>query len=156
VKINLDGYETAPISRANYADVWEVYESNPDYFVMHKGRVAEFADVLDTFERLVEGYDSTKQYFVGFWRDGCCAAVLELLPDFPYEGELWLSEIIVHGGLHGQGLGSKIVQAVIAAAKAYSQIKLGTDPHLSKFWQKHGFIQMPQNGDFIGFQLTNK
>ncbi|MCL2168524.1 MAG: GNAT family N-acetyltransferase [Defluviitaleaceae bacterium] len=155
MQINLAGFEAVPITRQNYADVWGVYESNPKYFIEHKGRAALHTDILETFERLVEGYNPEKQYFVGMWQEGRCAAVLELLPDFPKQGELWLSELIVHGELHSQGTGSKIVQAVISAAKSlgFNRIALGTDEHLIPFWISHGFSQIPDGGNFIGFEL---
>ena len=149
--VKLNKYEAKIITRKNHEEVWAVYESNPDYFMLHKGRVAMPDDVLDTFNRLVDGYPPSKQYFVGFWQDSMPCAVLELLPDFPNAGELWLSEIIVHGDMQKIGLGKKIVQAVIEASIGYNSINLGTDPHLVTFWEGLGFVQTGESGGFVGF-----
>jgi len=152
MRVYLQGYETMAIARSNYADVWDVYASNPEYFMTHKGRAARLSDILETFDRLVDGFDPAKQYFVGFWQNDCCVAVLELLPNFPNDGELWLSEIIVHGNHHGKGLGKKIVAAVLAAAAGFKRIKLGTDEHLIAFWKGLGFNKTHQSEDFIYFE----
>ncbi|MCL2350543.1 MAG: GNAT family N-acetyltransferase [Defluviitaleaceae bacterium] len=149
------GFLVKPITRGNYADVWEVYESNPKYFGQTKGRAVQKADILDTFERLVPKYDAGKQFFAGLWCecDGRAAAVLELLPDFPNHGQMWLSEIIIRGDLHGTGLGSKIVQTVIeyAKQKGFGEIQLGIEADSVAFWQKQGFEQMPQDDDYLLF-----
>ena len=155
VKVNLQGYKLIPITRENYLGVWEVYESNPEYFRATKGRVATPDDILDTFERIVEGYNPEKQYFVGLWQRGRPAAVLELLPDFPEEGVLWFSELIVRGDLQGRGVGPgvRIVRAVIASAANFKTIRLGTYAHLVPYWERHGFTQIPSEGGYIEMQL---
>ena len=159
----MDNYETIAITRCNYADVWDVYASNPDYFLAHKGRVAKFADITNTFDRLIDGYDPAKQYFVGLRATGDCpphlgtvpgkfVATLELLPDFPKKGELWLSEIIIHGKHQRIGLGAAIVKAVIAASSGFERIALGTDEHLLTFWERLGFNENGRSGGFVYFE----
>ena len=151
MQIKIDGYETRIINRNNYEEVWAVYESNPDYFMLHKQRAAKPSDILGTFERLVAAYDPANQYFVGFWRDDAPWAVLELLPNFPSLGELWLSEIIVHGDLQKSGLGRAIVQCVIDESAKFDKISLGTDLHLVKFWESFGFVQTDKSDGYVHF-----
>ena len=148
--IDLPGYKIIPITRDNHMGVWPIYQSNANYLNTRRGGILppSPADILHTFDRLVEGYDPAAQYFVGIWKGSEPVAVLELLPDFPSLGTLWLSEIIVRGDLRGTGLGSAIVSNVIAGAVNFERIFLGVDDgnkDVIGFWAKHGFIN---KGDY--------
>jgi ribosomal protein S18 acetylase RimI-like enzyme len=137
-------FDFSPITRGNYMDIWEVYESNPEYFLAAKGRVAKPDDILDTFERLPDFYDASRQIFVGIWQNGRPVAVLEVLPGLDGDDILYFSEIIVHHDYKRRGIGKKIVKDTINFAKSrgFKEIRLGVgdeNPEALHFWQDCGF-----------------
>ena len=163
----LPDFSLIPITKENYMDVWDVYQSNNPYFLAAYGKDVHPNNILQTWERLVEGYDATQQLFFGLWQDAtpiapiAPIAVVELLPHFPEVGTLWLSEIIIHNNAKNQGLGTKIVQAITSAAKKdgqHSQIQLGIgneNPTAKAFWQKNGFTIIDTYEDMTTMQQLN-
>ena len=149
-------YKIRPITEANCEDIWEVYNTNPDYFLTEKGRAAVKSDILEVFSRLPDGYNTTKQCFVSLHQNGQLIAIFELLPHLNEEGTLCLSEIIVHGGLHGQSFGTDIVQGVVQAVTLadFREIQLGTTKSNAKvvsFWKRQGFVECSYDEDGVYF-----
>jgi len=138
-------FQIIPIIHENCMDVWDVYKSNNDYFLAAYEKNVEPSNIFQTWERLVDDYDASQQLFFGLWQNGAPIAVVELLPHFPKQNQLWLSEIIVHQNAKNKGLGTKITQAIISAAKTekFTKIQLGVgeeNPKAQQFWQKMGFV----------------
>ncbi|MCL2855564.1 MAG: GNAT family N-acetyltransferase [Defluviitaleaceae bacterium] len=141
MRMELDGCDIMPINKVNYTDVWGVYESNREYLQSWElGKVVEVDDILETFTRLPDGYDASKQVFVGIWRNGEPVAICDLLPQLDGDDNLWLSEIIVHQDEKGKGFGKSIVQAIVAAAQQadFARITLGCSKSKALFLAKNG------------------
>ncbi|MCL2753015.1 MAG: GNAT family N-acetyltransferase [Defluviitaleaceae bacterium] len=157
---HLTVFDLIPITQENYMDVWDVYKTNNAYFLAAHGKNVEPANILQTWGRLVDGYDASRQLFFGLWQDGTPLAVIELLPHFPEKQILWFSEIIIHVKLQRSGLATKIVQAVIKVAQKDGQhvkIHLGVgneNPAAKIFWQKMGFTAIQEYDDGIVMQIT--
>lgn len=151
----LDLYEIIPITKENYADVWEVYTTNQKYLQSWDlGKVVEVCDILEIFTRLPDYYDKDKQLFFGIWYNGQVLAVCDLLPQLDGDDNLWLSGIIVHGDKKGMGLGKIITKAIVEAAQkaGFSKITLGTcQDTAAPFWLKMGFVHTQTFDDTLIF-----
>jgi len=157
LKQALSNYDLIPITPQNQHRVWEIYYSNFEYFLATRGRGAAQEDIMETIRRLPPGYNAQKQVFVSIWRMGRPVAVLDLLPGLIGLKGLWLSELIIHADLQGQGLAAVIVQAIVQAARqaGLNEIRLGVmkkNANVVPFWEKMGFEQISAAGDIYSFK----
>jgi len=139
-------YDIIPITEDNFTDIHEVFDTNPNYFMAAGGKIADGDTILRCIKSSPPDYDAGKKLFAGLWCDKQPIAVLDLFPNLPGEGELWLGLLLVNGVMHGQKIGTKVTRSVITAADAcgFKPIRLGViqnNINAAIFWQKMGFTQ---------------
>ena len=75
--LDVGGYETVLLTEKNYLDIWEVHNSNQDYFVLTEGKKVIPHDVLKSMLTLPDGCDPNSKYCVGIKKDGKMISYLE-------------------------------------------------------------------------------
>ncbi len=154
IQKQLGGYLLETISKHNFERFFEVYDSNQAYFLLTQGRMATRDNSMGDMDALPPGCDIGQKIYVGIWRKRKPVGVLDLIEGYPAPQCLWLGLLLVHGSLHGTGLGSAAIAAVLAAAAAagYKTVQLGVaknNTRALRFWQRHGFGTLRQSGDVV-------
>ena len=140
----LDGCKIIPLTKNNFENVMEVYKTNREFFILTDSKEARLESCINDIDAIPPGLDVKNRLFAGVWKDGNPIAVLDVLLGFPAPKCVWIGFLLVHGGLHGMGLGSKITAAVTNSAKSagYEAIQLGVIQNNTAgigFWQRQGF-----------------
>jgi len=154
IKKHLAGYEIEPITKLNFTQVFEVYDTNQDFFQLVQGKRATIEISTHDINALPPNCDIGQKIYVGIWKDGQVAAVLDVIERFPEPTSFWIGLLLVHGEMHGRQIGSTIVDAVLNAAKisGYKTAQLGVIEHSVKgiaFWHSHGFVTSRQSGNIV-------
>jgi len=153
----LADYEVKVITRCNFEEVFGVYDTNQDFFLLTQGSVATIESSAGDVDALPPDCDAGQKLYVGIWQNSRAVAVLDVIERYPEQTSFWIGLIIVHGDLQGARLGSAVVDAVIGAAKTvgYETARLGVVQNNLKgiaFWQRHGFETTRTSGDIVVMQ----
>ena len=100
------------------------------------------------------GVDLSDKYFVGFFKDGEMAAVLDLVDGYPEQDTAYIGFFMMNAALQGKQIGSGIIRDVCAylkrAGKTAVQLAIAKDnPQANHFWEKNGFFvirEVEKNG----------
>jgi len=142
----LTGYEIHPITKDNYLDVWSIYETNQDFFMLTEGKEATPTGIIESIIAIPDGFSIENKYFISLWKDNNPIAVLDFLVGYPNSDCVWVGLLLVHGSLKGKSIGIEIMNAVIATTQTVGMkdIMLGviaTNTRGIDFWRKLGFVQ---------------
>ena len=84
------------------------------------------------------------KYYLGFWRDGALAAVLDLILRYPNEHTAFIGFFMLDAALQGRGEGSRIAGEILRAlGREFGAVRLAyvrTNPQSGHFWKKNGFL----------------
>jgi len=127
VFLDIDGYDIIYITKANYEDIWEVYDTNPKRFIAMGGKVAEKTGILESIDQTPQGFNVSNIHFFGIWQNGQPVAVVDLLLGYPRQDCLWIGLLLVHSDFHGKGVGSVIAKSIIQASEraGFAGVSLG-------------------------------
>ena len=154
IKNRLIHYEILAITSQNFERIFEIYDTNQDFFLLTQGKIATIESSIHDINALPPNCDIEQKIFVSIWENGKVVCVLDLIEGYPERTSFWIGLLLVHGGLHGKKIGSKIVNAILNAAKSvgYKSAQLGvieTNTNGINFWQKHGFDILRHNGNIV-------
>ena len=154
VKIELPGYEIVPVTKENFEQAFEAYDTNQDFFMLVNGKEATIKSSIGDINALPPGGAIDQKYFISIYKAGRVLAVLDMYANYPGPGSIWIGLLLVHGSFHGAGIGSEITSAVMNAAKAagYKTVQLGvmkSNEMGLPFWQKQGFDVFRHSGDVL-------
>lgn len=157
--LDIDGYDIIYITKSNYEDIWEVYDTNPKYFIATGGKVAEKTGILESIDQTPQGFDASNKHFFGIWQNGQPVAVVDLLLGYPRQDCLWIGLLLVHSDFHGKGAGSFIVKSIIQASEkaGFKEISLGVmegNGSVVLFWEKMDFIHIRTSDDILVFSRS--
>ncbi|MCL2573873.1 MAG: GNAT family N-acetyltransferase [Defluviitaleaceae bacterium] len=152
-------YDIVSLTQDNYTIAREVYFTNPEYFAFFGG-VSDDESILNAMYAVPDGFDISGKLFVAICdknQDGKVVAVIDLLADYPNKGNLWLGLLLVHGDLHGKGIGAFVVDGVVKAASSanFDSIRLGIiekNSNAIRFWEKVSFTHEGKSNDILVFQ----
>jgi len=152
--MQLSEYEVIAITRQNFEQVFKVYDANQDFFMLVQGKKATIESSLGDIDAIPPDCGGKQKVYISIWKGGKAIGVLDLIAGYPEQTSFWIGLLLVHGDLHGKGIGSKIVRAVLDAAKisGYHKAKLGVvESNIQglNFWEKHGFNIMGRNKNIV-------
>jgi len=163
LKALLSEYALMPVTKENYADLLEVFETNQDFFLIEEGLTknkgnACAEDIWALAVNCPPHISPSDKFCVGIWKDGKPIAILDYLVEAQIE-RAYLSLLIINGDYKRQQIGVEITNAFIAAARicGYKMIGLGvakknTDAQI--FWEKLGFIMFREHDGTMYYNLT--
>lgn len=150
IKNILTEYEIKTITKQNYMQIMEVYNTNQEYFLLSGGKTAKPEDCLESIDLVPPDFNRENKIFVGIWINDRIIGVLDLLVGYPLQSCIWIGLLIIHGELHSKHIGGQIVNAILSASKSagYKSIQLGViDSNLDglRFWQRYGFKKIRES-----------
>jgi len=150
---SLPQYDVMPLTEDNYADVCEIFDTNHGFLKEGYGDLIDKNGVLAAMLQLPKGFDIANKYLAVLCENGKPIAAVDLLANSPKKGELWLSFLVVHGDMHGRGIGTNITKGIIAAVKlaGFKKIHLGSFDETVDFWRKQGFICYCAEENLFGY-----
>ena len=154
IKKQLAEYKVIVITEQNFEQVFEVYDTNQDFFLLTQGKEATIESSSNDMMAVPPNCDIQQKVYISIWKDGQAVGVLDLITGYPERTCFWIGLLLVHGSLHGKKIGSRFVDAVLYAAKeaGYESAQLGvieSNVKAIKFWQKHGFDVFRHSGDIV-------
>jgi len=154
LKKQLPGYEIITITRQNFGQIFEVYDTNPAFFLLTSGKNATIESCIDDVDSIPPGFDINQKAFLSIWSEGKAIGVLDLLKGYPDQTCIWIGLLLISGKLQGNKIGSKIVTAILNASKIanYKSVQLGVIESNARgmaFWQKNGFEKIRTKENII-------
>ena len=154
IRKQLDEYEVIVITEQNFEQVFEVYNTNQDFFLLTQGKEATIESSRNDMMAVPPNCNIHQKIYVSIWKNGDVVGVLDLITGYPERTCFWIGLLLVHGSLHGKRVGSRFVDAVLDAAReaGYKSAQLGVIERNTKainFWQKHGFDVLRHSGDIV-------
>jgi len=152
-------YEIKSINAQNFHEVWGVYESNHKFFVATSGSEATVERGLKDLENIPPNFDIEKRISWGFFEDGKPMAFLAALDGFPDVNCFYIGLLLVNQNLQKKGVGSKIIKALVEAAKVngYTSLQLGVlgiNKTAVEFWEKQGFEVIGSTDEVISLIIN--
>ena len=151
-------YDVVPVTPENYTIAREVYATNPGYFQFF-GKLADDESILSAMLSVPDGFNIEDKFYAALCLDGKAIAIIDLLAGYPNKGDLWLGLLLVHGNMHGKGLGAIITNGVVQGAKwaGFDNLRLGVieaNTDAVRFWEKMGFVRERTSGDVLVFKRS--
>jgi len=154
LKKQLSDCEITTISKHNFEQVFEVYDTNQEFFLLTQDRKATLDSSINDIDAVPPNCGAEQKVYVSIWKSGKIVGVMDLIEGYPEETAFWIGLLLIHGDMQGKSIGSKIVRAVLNAAEAsgYESAQLGVIENNAKaisFWQKHGFNVLRYSGNIV-------
>lgn len=156
-------YEVRQLGEEDFPAILALYQSNPQYFAP-MGQEPPQGGLEEDLAALPPGKTMEDKYFLGFFREGALAALLELVTGYPDEGTGYIGLFMVDARHQGQGEGSRLIGEILAHLKdaglGYAELCYSYGNQQSEhFWMKNGFIptgSVRQQGEYYVISLFKK
>ena len=134
------------VRRLTYDDVEMIYafcQANTQYY-----ECCEKEPTVELIESDLQitppGISLQQKYYIGFFDNATLVAVMDLIIGYPDDDSAFIGFFMMNKKLQGLGLGSQIVNGVLAwlKEKEIGRCQLGIDkdnPQSNYFWRKNGF-----------------
>jgi ribosomal protein S18 acetylase RimI-like enzyme len=154
LKKQLVGYEIATITRQSFGHVFEIYDTNQDFFLLTQGKKATIESSINDIDSIPPNIGIEQKIFVSIWADGKAIGILDLLKDYPEQNYLWIGLLLIHGDMCNKKIGSKIVAAILNASRieGFKFVQLGVMENNVRgmaFWKKCGFAKVRTKENII-------
>lgn len=154
IKKQLTEYEIANITNENFGQIFSVYDTNQDFFMLTQGKKATIESSISDIEAIPPNCVIAQKLYIGIWENDKAIGVLDIIQEYPEQTSFWIGLLLINGISHSKGIGSKIVCAILNAAKiaGYKSAQLGVIDTNAKgiaFWQKHGFSTFRNSGNIV-------
>ena len=125
-------------------DILRLCRGNALYY-QYCGFEASAAAILSDLHITPPGVDRSDKYYVGFYRDGALAAVMDLIDGYPEPDMGFIGLFMMDAALQGRQLGTGIIQDVCGCLKQLGKraVRLAMaedNPQANHFWKKNGFL----------------
>lgn len=123
------------------AEALDIYLSNPDYFALVGNPCPTLSDIAQDAAALPPGAKPEQKLYRLL---GSGEGLIDLILDYPAPGEAFIGLFLVHGRLHRQGRGSRLIREIEKWLKEQGCKRLrlavieGNDGALA-FWKSLGF-----------------
>ena len=137
-------YEVEAITKENFDEVMDIYESNQAFFILTEEKEIGKEDCMKDVDAIPPDFDISQKIFTSIEANNQKVAVLDMLMGYPAESCLWIGLLLIHEAHKHKGLGRQIISAIEKAAKTegYESVQLGVIEKNGKalsFWHMLGF-----------------
>ena len=137
-------YERRKLTADHAEEVLELYRTNPQYF-LYCPPEADPESVNRDLTVYPPGCTADQKHCFGYYAGGKMIAFLDLITDYPERKQAFIGLFMVHGDLHHEGIGSKIIRDLCAELEdmGFLSVSLGyvkNNIPAERFWKKNGFI----------------
>ncbi len=149
-------YDVRRLDDSDAEDILAFCRKNTLYY-RYCGAEASLEQVRSDLHITPPGIGPEDKYYVGFFRDGQMAAVMDLIDGYPEPDIGFIGFFMMNADLQGKGTGSGIIAEVCACLKGLgkSAVRLGMakdNPQATHFWKKNGF-RVIQEADREGWTV---
>lgn len=148
------------ITEADAEEILALCSTNPQYYKAC-GVPLTREGFLRDLTLCPPGKTACDKYFLGFYEDGAArpAAILDLITDYPEVRMAWIGLFMVDGARAGKGLGTALLQEILAAlqAEGFTVVRLGyqkSNPQSGAFWTKNGFVKQKELAHEYGAMIV--
>lgn len=141
-------------------EILALCSTNPQYYEAC-GAPPTREGVLRDLTLCPPGKTARDKYFLGFYEDGGArpTAILDLIADYPEARMAWIGLFMVDGARAGKGLGTALLQEILAAlqAEGFTVVRLGyqnSNPQSGAFWTKNGFRKQKEVAHEYGAMIV--
>ena len=163
VSLNLkNGYKIENLTLDQLQAVKDLNKKCSDYYVMHEGEQPSEKHALEIFKALPPGKNYEDKFVLGIFKDkNELLGIIDLVKNFPVEGEWMLGLFYLDPEERGQGLGKLVHQTLVQwagkfGAKSFRIGVLEENYQGRNFWSglgyrkvKESFKGPQQNGQLI-------
>ena len=137
------GWSWHVLTENDIPSVLEIMYSNSDYF-RHDPPLPDTESIRRDMNLFPEGCRREDKHYLGCFRDGRLAAVLDLIEHYPFEQCAWIGFFMIHSSLQNKGYGSELVRNTedVLFTAGYKEIQLAyitSNIHAEHFWKKNGY-----------------
>ena len=153
----LPEWDIRPVEETDLESVLTLLLTAPDYFALD-GKQPDLNSIRADLTALPPRCAPEQKRYVGFWRDGKPEAVLDWVEGYPREQTLWIGFFLVDRALRGQGLGKRLMSALLGAAYdgGMDSIRLAClegNETGHRFWEALGFRDL-RKGEALSGQTS--
>jgi len=154
LKRQLTEYQISPITHQNFERIFDVYDSNQDFFMLTQGNKVTMENSLSDIDALPPNCEIEQKLYFGIFQNGDAVGICDLILNYPKQTSFWIGLLLVNSKLHGKKIGGKLVNAILDSAKlnGYMSAQLGViDANIKAiaFWERHGFNIVRQSGNIV-------
>lgn len=136
-------YKVEKFTENDIETIYRLCQGNKLYYRYCQANISREQILSDIYLK-PEGVNEDDKYYLGFFKNELLVAVLDILDDYPDEETCFIGFFMVNILYQGQGIGSEIIQSVLAYVKKIgkAKVRLGIDkenPQSKSFWKKNGF-----------------
>ncbi|MDF2536343.1 MAG: hypothetical protein K0R18_2505 [Bacillales bacterium] len=140
-------YLVKALSVTDCGELFELYQTNPDYFEIVEARHPVLADCLNDLTECPPSFPKEKKFYVGFYQDGKLQAVIDFLKGYPEKDIFYIGLLMLDEKNRAKGYGRILLSAVLDAAidDGFSRLRLGVDSEnltAMHFWVKNGLKEI--------------
>lgn len=153
----LPEWDIRPVEETDLESVLALLLTAPDYFALD-GKQPDLNSIRADLTALPPRCAPEQKRYVGFWRDGKPEAVLDWVEGYPREQTLWIGFFLVDRALRDQGLGKRLISALLGAAYdgGMDSIRLAClegNETGHRFWEALGFRDL-RKGEALSGQTS--
>jgi GNAT superfamily N-acetyltransferase len=142
-------YQVKTLSETDCGELFELYQTNPDYFEIVEARPPKLADCINDLTECPPSFPKEKKFYVGFYQKGKLQAVVDYLMGYPEEDIFYIGLFMLEGKNRVKGYGKKLLTAVLDAAidTGFTRLRLGVvseNLNAMNFWTKNGLKEIKQ------------
>ncbi|MDQ7094622.1 GNAT family N-acetyltransferase [Desulfosporosinus sp. PR] len=146
-----NGYEIGTLTLDELKAVAELNEKCSDYYLLHEGEQPSEKNTLEIFNALPPGKNYEDKFVLGIFNDTDeLIGIIDLVKNFPGEGEWMLGLFCIAPQQRDKGLGKLVHQtlvqwAVKLGAKSFRLGVLEENPKGMKFWSGLGYRKIKES-----------
>ena len=138
-----DEYRIISLGESDIPQLYRLCISNPRYYTYLKCE-PELESLKGELTALPPGKNLDDKYLIGFYEGEQMIAILDLITGYPDEKTAFIGWFMVDGVLHGQGIGTNLVERLFGwlRERGFLAVRLGCiveNAEGRRFWEKHGF-----------------
>ena len=142
-------YQVKTLSVTDCGELFELYQTNPDYFEIVEARPPKLEDCLNDLTECPPSFPKEKKFYVGFYQNGKLQAVVDYLMGYPEEEIFYIGLFMLEGKNRAKGYGRKLLTDVLDVAidTGFTRLRLGVvskNKNAMHFWIKNGLKEIRQ------------
>lgn len=154
LRSRLPEWDIREVEEGDLAAVLALMEGNAAYYSLQGQEQPTLRSIREDMASIPPRCTPAQKHYVGLWREGKLEGVLDLVEGYPRERTLWIGFFMVEAGLHRQGMGRTVVEALPAAAAdaGMDSLRLGClkeNDQGHQFWKALGFQDL-REGETLG------
>lgn len=146
--IHVDGHRVERLTPADAAAVQDLFERCTDFHELSEGTPTRPTAGAEELVARPRGKELGDKFSFGVYSPaGRLVGFLDLMRDYPGEGEWWIGLLVLDPAVRGGGLGGRIYRAAAGWVRArggaaiYAGV-LEQNPGAERFWRREGFVEL--------------